>query len=531
MKQLEVKRRQIEYLAKAFEVILFLIIERKLGLEGCGFFLVAIMLFLMLWTFVGENLPDVLGKMIRIRKAKGQYKSIRNIRWYSFLSQLVLGAIGAFLMFGVGTYLGENVFGCPYSSLMIWILSPLLFLRGISFLLLGYCQGEGSELPSVVACVLRLIATYVFGVVLGTMAGEYGEKVSALLKLPRYTAMYMGAGWCVAIVMAELVVILFLFCSFLSGNRRRREKEAESMKASVSFSGFLGACSKNVIFRALICFLELFPVVIGMMMYYHREGETAPLTYGTYFVGYFTICILVYRLLNALAVPFWGKVSGFFRRDEVRLGRVSFHGGIHLLMALSMILSVGITAMPAQVGSLAGFTSPNVVKIVVQGSFWIVFASLGFYFSRMLMRFGKNLMVIGIGILCDILFVMLYKMLWSDEKMGLLALMYASLIAIAIYAILLGAMAIQLIGGKVDWFRIVLLPAAIAGAIGILQALCVKFIGEHLEALYVLVLIGGVGFVAYWCILLLLRNFSEEELSVMPFGGVLLGLGKMLGVF
>ena len=531
MKQLEVKRRQIEYLAKAFEVILFLFIERKLGLEGSGFFLVSIMLFSMLWTFVGENLPDVLGKMIRVRKAKGQYKSIRNIRWFSFLCQLVLGALGTIVLLSVGTVLGENVFQCPYSSLMIWILSPLLFLRGLSFLLMGYCQGEGSELPSVVACILRLVATYAFGIVLGTVAGDYGEKVSALLKLPRYTSMYIAAGWCVAIVMAELVVILFLFCSFLGGRRRRREKEAESMKASVSFPSFLSACSKNMIFRALICFLEMFPVVIGMMMFYHREGENAPLTYGTYFVGYFTICILFYRLLNAVAVPFWGKVSGFFRRDEVRLGRVSFHGGIHLLIALSMILSVGISAMPAQVGALAGFTSPNVVKIVIQGSFWIVFASLGFYFSRMLMRFGKNLVVLGIGVLCDVVFVMLYKMLWSDEKMGLLALMYASLIAMAIYAVLLGTIAIQLIGGKVDWFRIVLLPALLAGAIGIIQALCVKFIGEHLESLFVVILIGAVGFIAYWCVLLLLRNFSEEELSVMPLGGVLLGLGKMLGTF
>ena len=149
----------------------------------------------------------------------------------------------------------------------------------------------------------------------------------------------------------------------------------------------------------------------------------------------------------------------------------------------------------------------------------------------MLMRFGKNLMVLGIGVLCDVVFVMLYKMLWSDEKMGLLALMYASLIAMAIYAVLLGAIAIQMIGGKVDWFRIVLLPALLAGAIGIIQALCVKFIGEHLESLFVVILIGAVGFIAYWCVLLLLRNFSEEELSVMPFGGVLLGLGKMLGTF
>ena len=71
----------------------------------------------------------------------------------------------------------------------------------------------------------------------------------------------------------------------------------------------------------------------------------------------------------------------------------------------------------------------------------------------------------------------------------------------------------------------------IAIAIGILQALCVKFLGEHLEGPYVVVFIGGIGFFAYWCILLLLRNFSEEELSVIPFGNILLSIGKLISAF
>lgn len=531
MKQLEVKRRQIEYLAMALNIVLFLAIERKLGLEGSGFFLVPLMIFAMFWSFVGENVPDVLGKLIRVRRAKGQYRSVRKIRLYSMICQVFTGVIGTVLMLTFGSFLANNVYNCPYAGLMVWILSPLLFLRGMSQLLLGYCQGEGFELPAVSSCLLRPIVIYAFGTILGSRTGEYGAKVSALLKAEKYSSMYVGAGWCLAIVMAELFVILVLFIAFLGTRRMKKESEAESMRASVSLQGYAAASFRNVIFRALICFSELFPAAIGMMIFYHKTKDSAPLSYGTYFVGYFAVCILFYRLLNAVAVPFWGKVSSFYKRDEVRLGRVCFQGGIHLILGLGSILAACIAAMPAQIGGLAGFTSPNVVKIVLQGGAWIAFAALGFYFARMLMRFGKNLLVIGIGVLSNVVFVMIYLILWSDEKMALLSLTYACLISAAVYAVLLGAITVQLMGGRFQWVKVVLLPVGIAIAIGILQALCVKFLGEHLEGPYIVVFIGGIGFFAYWCILLLLRNFGEEELSVIPFGNILLSIGKLISAF
>ena len=164
MRQFEIKRKQIEYLSMALEIVLLLAIERKLKLEGMGFFLIPIMLFAVAWTFVGESLPEVLAKLIRIRRSKGQHKSVKNIHRYSLICQIALGAIGTILMLTVGTYLAETVCVCPFASLMVWILSPLLFLRSMSSLLLGYCQGEGFELPAVIVCILRIVVIYGFGI-------------------------------------------------------------------------------------------------------------------------------------------------------------------------------------------------------------------------------------------------------------------------------------------------------------------------------------------------------------------------------
>lgn len=531
MKKFEIKRKQIEYLSKVLELVLFLIIERSLGLEGSGFFLVTLMIFTLLWTFFGEGLPDALGKIIRVRRSKGQFKSIRSIRIIAFFCQLVMGAIGSLLMLSVGTVLGEKVFLCPYASLLVWILSPLLFLRGLTFLFLGFCQGEGFELPAVVTCIARQIAVYCLGTVFGAMTGAYGEKVSLLLKQEHFTYMYTAAGWCAAYVVAELIMLAFVFISFLGKRRRKQEGEMEGMKASVTVSGYVSAIFRGMVFKVAVRFLELFPVAIGMMIFYHREGEKAPLSYGTYFVGYFAVCLMVYYLLCSISVPFWGKVYSFIRQDDKRLGRLTFHGGMHLLLILGLAFSVSIAMMPSQVGGLAGFTSPNLVKVVVPGSFWILFMSLAFYFSRMLMRLKKDVLCIGLAALCDILHLMVFLVFWKDEKMGILALMYAGLIATAVYASLLGAICIQMIGGRVNWLQVFWLPIIGAAVMGGVQYVCGKLFGMFLKDLYMVVGVGIVTILIYLSGLLMIRDFGEEELSVIPFGKFFLSFGKMLGTY
>lgn len=531
MKQIEVKRKQIEYLSKALEIVLFLMIKKKMGLEGSGFFLIPLMIFVIIWTFVGECLPDVLSKIIKIRRNKGQIKSIRYIHWYAFIVQIILGLIGTIIMLTVGTYLGENVFGCPYASLMIWVLSPLLFLRGMSSLLLGYCAGEGFELPAVITCLLRVAVIYAFGVILGATSGEYGVKVSTLLKEEKYISMYVGQGWCLAMDMAELVIILFLFFSFLGCKRSKKKDSYEATKVTTSFQGYVSAAFINKVYSALVIFVEIFPIFYGMMQYYKLIGADAAKKYGGFFVGYLSICIICIRLLSAIAVPFWGRVSSLMRQDEVRLGRVCFHSGIHLIVSLGLILCACVTTMPTHLGALAGFTSPDLGRVVAQGSAFILFASLGFYFSRMLIKFRKSMISVGIGILSDIVFVMVFSMIWADGRMDLLAITYAGMIAYGTYAILLGAISIRMIGGRVDWVKNIVLPAFLAFCIGVIQALCVKFLGNVLESIYIVLLVGGVGFVVYWCVLLLLNNYSSEELSVMPFGKVIKSFGSLFGIY
>ena len=67
--------------------------------------------------------------------------------------------------------------------------------------------------------------------------------------------------------------------------------------------------------------------------------------------------------------------------------------------------------------------------------------------------------------------------------------------------------------------------------VGAIQYVCVKLLATYLKDLYLALAAGLAGFILFWCGLLLARDFGEEELSVIPFGGLLYSLGQMLGVF
>ena len=200
MKQLEVKRKQVEYLAGMGEVILALYLSRKIGLEGMGVFLIPIAIYYFFWILTAGSYPDALGKMIRVKKSKGQYRNIQRIKTMALISQTMIGAVGSLAMLGLGSILAGKGFLCNYSVFLVQVLSPLVFFRCMTALFVGLTQGEGSELPAVVTSVLRVALIFGLGTVLGKLFQSYGEKISSLLRQEHYTSIYTSAGWCLEMV-------------------------------------------------------------------------------------------------------------------------------------------------------------------------------------------------------------------------------------------------------------------------------------------------------------------------------------------
>lgn len=64
---------------------------KQLGNNGLAYLAAAFLVFLFFWILTGKNVPDRLGRLLRSRSAKGQYKNVSKMRRNMMISRLLPG--------------------------------------------------------------------------------------------------------------------------------------------------------------------------------------------------------------------------------------------------------------------------------------------------------------------------------------------------------------------------------------------------------------------------------------------------------
>ena len=188
MKQVEIKRQQIQLFSGIISILMLFLMGKMMGNNGVAYLAAAIECCSLVFLLIGGNVTDSLGKLLRGRNARGQYGNMSAMRRNIMLFQCILGAAAAGILFLSAEILAENVFKLPCQSLAIR-LGPVCFLRMVSAVLLGYFQGEGFALPAAVTAVVRQLFLLGFMLLFVNLFTGYGRKVSELLKKQEFTAM------------------------------------------------------------------------------------------------------------------------------------------------------------------------------------------------------------------------------------------------------------------------------------------------------------------------------------------------------
>ena len=114
MNQVEVRKKQIHAIISLLGVITWLLLGRWIGYSGIAYFAVAIECLAFLLAVMAERVPDALGKLLRGRNARGQYKNAKTIRISVLIFQAILGVLGGVLLFLLADILSEKVFLMTY---------------------------------------------------------------------------------------------------------------------------------------------------------------------------------------------------------------------------------------------------------------------------------------------------------------------------------------------------------------------------------------------------------------------------------
>lgn len=528
MNQAEIKRRQAEQIAGILNLVTVFLIGNQMEKGGITYMSAAVYTCFLMGVLVSGGLSDALGKLLRSRRNRGQYRNILALRKSAFVFQGVLGLVGTAVTAVLAQAAAEGLFKIRYCVFVIIALSPAVLLRTISCVLQGYFQGEAAELPRAVSGILRQFFTLGFGFLFCSILGDYGEKISSLLRETNFTPMYRCLGAALAVCLAEVFTVLFLFILFKGSRRRESRMKQDGTYTGISSWDCIRGLSAGRWFRCCSEFLVGLPLLLGLALFGRKNQEEAGMLfqYDTYASRYLVVCGILVFLLCFLALPVTGKVFQYFRREEGRFARIVFQSGVHMGLVHGIFLSVFVAVMGTQISACLGGDSAELAgQMLRSGSSIIVLAALSLYFARFLQGMGKKYLLLCVLAFSAGAFLLLY---FLTEKTGVLALVYGGVAAASVLCAALGVLAYRQMKIRMDWLGVLVLPLGAGGLAGLVCMLSGMLLTEALGAFPTVLVSFVLSGMVYWILLLMLRNFKEQELEILP-GGRLMGkIGQIL---
>lgn len=533
MNQVEIRKRQVEIGSHVLEMVTLLVLGRILGDNGIVYIVFSVEAFLLFWTLTGGELRETLGRMLRGKNTRGQYRNAAMLKRNALLLGGITGILGGVAMFFCAATLGERLFGIPYCVVLIQILAPVVVLRTFSSILLGYFQGEGTEFPTVISCLMRQILIFGFALLFAGLLETYGQKVSALLKQSDFTAMYGGMGVALAILAAEALVLLFLFLVYRGSGKLEKRGSGEGARITDTFGGQMSALYSSLFPMILIALFEQLSIWTGMVCYRRNVTLEEGLNdYGLFFGRYVPLMGILLLPACALLLESCYKVAGYVRKDEQRFARANLSGGVHIGVIHGMFFAVFVAMLAPQLAGIWGESGVGLVTQMLRfGSFVILFTILGFYLSKILLLLGGKFQVVGLLALTDLVFVVTLMVFLNSGKMGIMALIYAGVISGAVCVAAAGALLFYQTRINIDWLQCAVIPAGAACAVGLVLMFIGKVATPHLGNLVTVLLCLVLGLICYWGILILLRNFREQELNYTPGGKLIRVLGQIIRLY
>lgn len=533
MNQIEIKKRRIEICSHVIGLVTLLALGYILKDNGIAYVAFAMESFMLFWTITGGGVADTLGRLLRGRSAKGQYRNAAKLRRNALLLEGAVGAVGSVLLFACAGLLGEHLLSLHYCVFMIRLLSPVIFLRTMSSLLLGCFQGEGTELPTAIVSVMRQVCILIFSLLFANLFMQHGYKIGALLREENFAAMHGGLGVALAVLIAEALVLLFLLLVYRGSHRKERKGTGAGMRTTDSFVSQVRILYGSWLPVMFTAFLQQLPIWLGLFFYRNSIADLSGLNdYGVFYGRYLTLTGIWILPGCALLLGSSYKVAGCVRREEPRYARGNFSGGLHMGVLYGVFLSLFMTVMAPQIAGIFGGNAVDLLtKMLRFGSFLILFTVLGSYFSEILTLLGGKFQVMGALALYDLVFIVSLIAFLNGGKMGIMAVLNAGILAAGVFMAACGALILYQTGLGVNWIQSVAIPAGVACAVCLIVFFIAKALTPHLGNPVTVGLCLVVGLICDWVVLLFLNNFREQELSYMPGGAVIRAIGQMLKIY
>jgi len=504
-----------------------------LGEIGTGYYAAVYELFAFVMIFLGWYLPQAVSKAVRVKINKGQIKNAGRV-----LTGMLIFAIGAGLLFSLLTIIfsgqiSEELLLQPLLSLGICVIAPAFLLSCVISVYRGYFEGIGTVVPTCISRILEQIFSLGFGLIFTRMLYRYGEKAGRLKQNINCAPAYGVVGMAIGMITAQVLILLFLlFINSIYTPALRKKRIADSSKGRDSYAEVI----KNVLLSGLVPFSMLLfvqgEVFIDMMLYFHYTHENTAqnftMHYGSFYGKYgilmgILVCLICFIMIKPLAA-----IGQLHRREEYRAVKEKFAAAIHAFCIYAVPVAVLLAFLAKPITDMLFGTVKGTVFLLQVSSALLFIIPCAIFFNNVLQAVGKQSLALRNCAVSFVVHIGAVIFFLKVMHLGIASVAYGYMVLFGLMMILNGMTLFRYLKYTPEYVRMLGIPALASLIAGLLDMFLVRALFAKTGGMItsvVCILFGGIG---YLVLLFALKGVNKKELSQMPGGNILTGLGQML---
>ncbi len=501
-----------------------------IGLEGNGYYSVAMNLYTIILLISSYSIPSAISKVIAQKLAFKEYRNAQRVFRCALVYVLVVGGIASVFTFAAAPYLVID-----NSVVALRVLSPTIFFSGFLGVLRGYFQAHGSMLHTSLSQILEQIFNAAVSI---AAAYLLMDMVSGSSETTR--AIYGSAGSALGTGAGVVSALLFMFGMYMLNRKMLlRRSEHDKTGKTDSYGEIFKLILTVVTPFILSTFIYNCSTVVNMKVYEHvmigyRGGNEISVAIGygifsTQTVAMVNIPIALASAMSSATIP---SVAASYARGELDTTRGLVAKAIRMTMLVSIPASVGflILAKPImhfifpQRDSLeqaSGLLAALSVTVVLYG--------LSTLTNAVLQGIGRVNTPVIHSVIALIVQVagLIALLLYTD--LDLYALVCANIIYSLVMCILNQISVRRHLGYRQELVRTFLKPFLASLVMGAAAFGTYESVYMLLPVSRIALLIAiGVGVAVYFFVVLLIGGVNEQELAAFPKGAFLVRCAKKL---
>ena len=505
-----------------------------IGEAGSGIYSTAYDIYNIMLLISSYSLPMAVSKLVSAKLSQKQYRNVKQVLWVALAFGASLGLAAALLMYFGAGFLAGNLLSTPRAVLAVKLLAPTVFIMGMLGVLRGFFQGHGTMIPTAVSQVLEQIIHVAVSIVMARiMFDKAYDPASSVNMSPNA---YGAAGATIGTGIGALAALLFVgFCFFVYKHRLER-------RCRLDKSGVLDApvfTLRTVVITAvpilisatmanIVTLLDhgIFGAYMGaeqMNLYERLWGD-----YSGKFIVLTNVPIAIATALSASTLP---AVSYHMAGGDRRGAMAKASSAIHFIALVAMPASLALAVLGKPCLDLLFRNRDNALagQMLLVGFATVIGYSLSAVSVGILQGSGlfwepiKNY-IAALIIHLPLLFVMLYVLKW-----GILGVVVAN----ALFGLCSGILNLLTMRRKLGYRQEMRRSFCLIPLAALFTAILAFCIYKGLFALGLgntvsLLICIAAALPTYLAAILLLGAVTEEELSSMPKGHVLIKLAGRL---